>query len=203
MIKIDCILKRVLFLIIPLLVGLASCSDQLNTNEGYEETIEPVNMQDSSGENSTTGVLNLSWEEIQILAKSFLIDNGYIEDYYTGSKYFDDLAIVVNSNEPLTDVVVPSSMSGVEDRRYQWPEINFEKYSLVIGQFYTTFLHLSNVITQHYIVKSSSKYILYVEIGNLGGLAYSANNFFAALYPKLPDGQLEVKRLTNFGLVHE
>ena len=197
MIKIDCIMKRVLFLIIPLLVGLASCSDQMNTNEGDEETIVPVNMQDSSGEDSTTGVLNLSWEEIQILAKSFLIENGYIEDYYTGSKYFDDLAIVVNSNEPLTDVVVPSSMSGVEDRRYQWPEIDFEKYSLVIGQFYTTFYHLGNVFTQHYIVKSSSKYILYVEIGNLGGLAAPANNFLAALYPKLPDGQLEVRRLNN------
>ena len=196
-------MKRVLFLIIPLLVGLASCSDQLNTNEGDEETIVPVNMQDSSGEDSTTGVLNLSWEEIQILAKSFLIENGYIEDYYTGSKYFDDLAIVVNSNEPLTDVVVPSSMSGVEDRLCQWPEIDFEKYSLVIGQFYTTFLHLSNVITQHYIVKSSSKYILYVEIGNLGGLACCANNFFAALYPKLPDGQLEVKRLNSVGMVPE
>jgi len=190
-------MKRVLFLIIPLLVGLASCSDQMNTNEGDEETIVPVNMQDSSGEDSTTGVLNLSWEEIQILAKSFLIENGYIEDYYTGSKYFDDLAIVVNSNEPLTDVVVPSSMSGVEDRRYQWPEIDFEKYSLVIGQFYTTFYHLGNVFTQHYIVKSSSKYILYVEIGNLGGLAAPANNFLAALYPKLPDGQLEVRRLNN------
>lgn len=196
-------MKRVLVLLIPLLVGLASCSDQLNTTEGYEETIEPVNMQDNSGEDSTTGVLNLSWEEIQILAKSFLIENGYIEDYYTGSKYFDDLAIVVNSNEPLTDVVVPSSIPGVEDRLCQWPEIDFEKYSLVIGQFYTTFLHLSNVITQHYIVKSSSKYILYVEIGNLGGLAYSANNFFAALYPKLPDGQLEVKRLNSVGMVHE
>ena len=196
-------MKRVLVLLIPLLVGLASCSDQLNTNEGDEETIVPVNMQDSSGEDSTTGVLNLSWEEIQILAKSFLIENGYIEDYYTGSKYFDDLAIVVNSNELLTDVVVPSSMSGVEDRRYQWPEIDFEKYSLVIGQFYTTFYHLGNVFTQHYIVKSSSKYILYVEIGNLGGLAYSANNFFAALYPKLPDGQLEVKRLNSVGMVHE
>ena len=196
-------MKRVIILLIPLLIGLAGCSDQLNTKEGYEETIEPVNMQDSSGENSTTGVLNLSWEEIQILAKSFLIDNGYIEDYYTGSKYFDDLAIVVNSNEPLTDVVVPSSMSGVEDRRYQWPEINFEKYSLVIGQFYTTFYHLGNVFTQHYIVKSSSKYILYVEIGNLGGLAYSANNFFAALYPKLPDGELEVKRLSTTGLAKE
>ena len=197
MIKTDSIMKRLLVLLIPLLVGLASCSDQLNTNEGDEETIVPVTMQDSSGEDSTTGVLNLSWEEIQILAKSFLIENGYIEDYYTGSKYFDDIAIVVNSNEPLTDVVVPSSMSGVEDRLCQWPEIDFEKYSLVIGQFYTTFLHLSNVITQHYIVKSSSKYILYVEIGNLGGLAYSANNFFIALYPKLPDGQLEVKRLNN------
>ena len=196
-------MKRVLVLLIPLLVGLASCSDQLNTNEGDEETIVPVNMQDSSGEDSTTGVLNLSWEEIQILAKSFLIENGYIEDYYTGFKYFDDLAIVVNSNEPLTDVVVPSSMSGVEDRLCQWPEIDFEKYSLVIGQFYTTFLHLSNVITQHYIVKSSSKYILYVEIGNLGGLACCANNFFAALYPKLPDGQLEVKRLNSVGMVHE
>ncbi len=196
-------MKRLLILVILFFIGLTSCSDQLNTKEGYEETIEPVNMQDSSGENSTTGVLNLSWEEIQILAKSFLIENGYIEDYYTGSKYFDDLEIVVNSNEPLTDVLVPSSMSGVEDRRYQWPEIDFEKYSLVIGQFYTTFYHLGNVFTQHYIVKSSSKYILYVEIGNLGGLAAPANNYFAALYPKLPDGQLEVKRLTNFDLVHE
>ncbi len=196
-------MKRLLILVILFFIGLTSCSDQLNTKEGYEETIEPVNMQDSSGENSTTGVLNLSWEEIQILAKSFLIENGYIEDYYTGSKYFDDLAIVVNSNEPLTDVLVPSSMSGVEDRLCQWPEIDFEKYSLVIGQFYTTFYHLGNVFTQHYIVKSSSKYILYVEIGNLGGLAYSANNFFAALYPKLPDGQLEVKRLNSVGMVHE
>ena len=196
-------MKRLLILVILFFIGLTSCSDQLNTKEGYEETIEPVNMQDSSGENSTTGVLNLSWEEIQILAKSFLIENGYIEDYYTGSKYFDDLAIVVNSNEPLTDVLVPSSMSGVEDRLCQWPEIDFEKYSLVIGQFYTTFYHLGNVFTQHYIVKSSSKYILYVEIGNLGGLAYSANNFFAALYPKLPDGELEVKRLSTTGLAKE
>ena len=196
-------MKRLLILVILFFIGLTSCSDQLNTKEGYEETIEPVNMQDSSGENSTTGVLNLSWEEIQILAKSFLIDNGYIEDYYTGSKYFDDLAIVVNSNEPLTDVLVPSSMSGVEDRLCQWPEIDFEKYSLVIGQFYTTFYHLGNVFTQHYIVKSSSKYILYVEIGNLGGLACSANNFFAALYPKLPDGELEVKRLSTTGLAKE
>ena len=203
MIKPGCIMKRLLILVILFFIGLTSCSDQLNTKEGYEETIEPVNMQDSSGENSTTGVLNLSWEEIQILAKSFLIENGYIEDYYTGSKYFDDLAIVVNSNEPLTDVLVPSSMSGVEDRLCQWPEIDFEKYSLVIGQFYTTFYHLGNVFTQHYIVKSSSKYILYVEIGNLGGLAYSANNFFAALYPKLPDGELEVKRLSTTGLAKE
>ena len=196
-------MKRLLLLIIPLLIGLVGCSDQLGTEEGKEETIEPVDMQNMTGDNNLNDILDLSWEEIRVLAKSFLIENGYIEDYYTGSKYFDDLAIVVNSNEPLTDVVVPSSMSGVEDRLCQWPEIDFEKYSLVIGQFYTTFLHLSNVITQHYIVKSSSKYILYVEIGNLGGLAYCANNFFAALYPKLPDGQLEVKRLNSVGMVHE
>ncbi len=203
MIKTDSIMKRVLVLLIPLLVGLASCSDQLNTNEGDEETIVPVNMQDSSGEDSTTGVLNLSWSDVQILAKSVLIENGYIKDYTGRAWCFPDVAMVVNNKEMLTDVVVPSSMSGVEDRRYQWPEIDFEKYSLVIGQFYTTFYHLGNVFTQHYIVKSSSKYILYVEIGNLGGLAAPANNYFAALYPKLPDGQLEVKRLTNFDLVHE
>ena len=196
-------MKRLLLLIIPLLIGLVGCSDQLGTEEGKEETIEPVDMQNMTGDNNLNDILDLSWEEIRVLAKSFLIENGYIEDYYTGSKYFDDLAIVVNSNEPLTDVLVPSSMSGVEDRLCQWPEIDFEKYSLVIGQFYTTFYHLGNVFTQHYIVKSSSKYILYVEIGNLGGLAYSANNFFAALYPKLPDGELEVKRLSTTGLAKE
>ena len=194
-------MKRLLLLIIPLLIGLVGCSDQLGTEEGKEETIEPVDMQNMTGDNNLNDILDLSWEEIRVLAKSFLIEKGYIEDYtgYT-SKYFDDIAIVANSNEFLTDVVVPSSMSGVEDRLYQWPEIDFEKYSLVIGQVYTTFYHQGNVITQHYIVKSSSKYILYVEIGNLGGLASPAINYFAALYPKLPDGQLEIKRLNGVGL---
>ena len=135
------ILHIIQVLLIPLLVGLASCSDQLNTNEGEGETIEPVNLQDSSGEDSTTGVLNLSWSDVQILAKSVLIENGLIEDY-TGycSWCFPDVAMVVNNKEILTDVVVPSSMSGVEDRRYQWPEIDFEKYSLVIGHFLYYFL---------------------------------------------------------------
>ena len=86
-------------------------------------------------------------------------------------------------------------MSGVEDRRYQWPEIDFEKYSLVIGQFYTVMD--GYCVSKQYIAKNT----LYFEIGYKyeGGFAYtaSANNFFIALYPKLPDGQLEVKRLNN------
>ena len=191
-------MKRLLLLFIPLFIGLAGCSDQLNTNDGEGEIIEPVFSQDLTGDDSS--IILMDVPGVQELAKSVLIENGLIEDYTGIAGYFPDLAMVVNNKEMLKDVVVTSNMAGVGDHHYQWPEIDFEKYSIVIGQVFTVFYHFGNIITQQYIVKGSSKYVLYLEIGNLGGLAACKNNYFAALYPKLPDVELEVKRLNKLGL---
>ena len=138
MIKTDSIMKRLLVLLIPLLVGLVSCSDQLNTNEGDGETgemVEPVYSQDTFENESAIMLKDVPG--IEILAKAVLVENGLIEDKTgNGSKYyFDDVAMIVNSKEMLKDVVVPSNTSGEEDVHYKWPEIDFEKYSLVIGHF--------------------------------------------------------------------
>ena len=189
-------MKRVLIFVIPLLFGMSSCSNQLNLKEDVEEIIEPVSMQEYSLENTSSELLNLSWDDIQVLAKTILIENGIIEDYTDyGSKYFPDVAMIVNSKELLKDVVVLSNMDGVEDHHYQWPEIDFDRYSLVIGQFYTTESGWGII----------QQYMLCFDIAlGLGGYAYlcvPTNNFFAVLYPKLPDGVLEAKRLSRAGLV--
>ena len=185
-------MKKVLLIALPILFCLTGCMDMLN--EDKDEIIEPISLQDSSGENVSGGLLNMSWPEIEILAKSVLIEKGYIEDY-TGhfSWEFPDVAMVVNEKKMLKDVVVLSNTPGKEDHRYQWPEIDFEKYSLVIGHFFTS--NIGYCVAKQYIVKNT----LYFEIGYKyeGGFVYtsSTNNYFVALYPKLPDGQLEVKRL--------
>lgn len=181
-------MKRVLFFVVPLLVVISGCSDQFNLKE---DKIEPVNIDDNSGEYPSSGFLNLSWADIQVLAKSVLADYGLIGD----TKPFPDVAMIVNSKEKLKEVVIPSNITGVEDLRYQWPEIDFEKFSLVIGHFnaaYTAYEGYS--FAQQYIVKGSSKNVLYLQVDSLKFfLCAVSNNYFATLYPKLPDGKLEVK----------
>ena len=54
-------------IVVPLLVVISGCSDQLNTKV---EKKEPVSMEVNSGEYPSSGFLNLSWEDTQILAKS-------------------------------------------------------------------------------------------------------------------------------------
>ena len=170
--------------------------------EGLGETgemIEPIYSQDTFENESAIMLKDVPG--IEILAKAVLIENGLIEDK-TGNDskyYFDDVAMIVNSKEMLKDVVVPSNTSGEEDVHYKWPEIDFEKYSLVIGHFFTGYYALNGFsFTQQYIVKGSSKNVLYLEL-DIPVCLFCAisNNFFATLYPKLPDGKLEVKVLNK------
>ena len=195
MIKPGCIMKRLLILVILFFIGLTSCSDQLNTNEGEGEIIEPIYSQDLSGDDSD--IILMDVPGIEILAKSVLKENGMVDESIDDG-FWPDVAMVVNDKKKLNDVVVPSNTPGVEDHRYQWPEIDFEKYSLVICHFFTGYI--GYCVSKQYIVKNT----LYFEIGYKyeGGLLYtsSTNNYFAALYPKLPDVELEVKRLNKLGL---
>ena len=179
-------MKRLLLLTVSILIGLTSCSDQLNAN-GDGEIIEPVSMQELSGDGYASSLLDVPG--IEALAQSVLIENGLIEDYsdYT-SKYFPDVAIIVNQKEMLKEVEYYGEV-------YQWPEIDLDSYSLVIGHFYTS--GIGYCVSRQYIAKGLFKSTLYLEIGLETGIIYlsAKNNFFTALYPKLPDGKLEIKRL--------
>ena len=62
--------------------------------------------------------------------------------------------MVVNDKKMLKDVVVLSNTPGKEDHRYQWPEIDFEKYSLVIGHFFTS--NIGYCVAKQYIVKKEN-----------------------------------------------
>lgn len=173
-------MKRLLILFVPILIGLASCNGQLK--EGTGEAIEPIGVQDLSEDNS--GKV-LEAPGIELLVQQIMIDNG------VGSG--KDYAMVVNQKQQL---------KGVKwgDDIYQWPEIDLDRYSLVVGQFYTR--NTGYVIARQYIVKGMSKNVLYLEIQNVSedGLVFCApkDNLFAALYPKLPEGGLDIKREDNF-----
>ena len=186
-------MKRALLLVIPLLISLTSCSDQLNTNEGdgeIGEIIEPVYSQDTSGDKSA--IILKDVPGIEFLAKSVLIENGIVEEDIKDGMYYPDVAMIVNQKSLLKEVEYYGNT-------FLWPEIDFEEYSLVIGQFYTNYYNDEYHITQQYIVKGSSKNVLYFDFYSNFGFATSRNNYFATLYPKLPDGELEVKRLNNRG----
>ena len=191
MIKTDSIMKRLLVLLIPLLVGLVSCSDQLNTNEGDGETgemVEPVYSQDTF-ENESAIIL-MDVPGIKFLVKSVLTEKGI--------EAVGDSAIIVNKRELLKEG------EGYYGEIYQWPEIDFDSYSLVLGQFMTGD-QAGYTIAQNYIVRKRSRYELYIEIKSTSErhLAVSTVNYFVVLYPKLPDGELEVKRLSTTGLAKE
>ena len=71
------------------------------------------------------------------------------------------------------------------------PEVDFDKYTLIVGQFWEP--NQGYYITDQRVVVDRSKIVMYIKrnegefVGN-----YSSQNFFAALYPNLPDLPVEL-----------
>lgn len=174
-------MKKILFLVLPFLIGLTGCMDQLN-KEGMGETIDPIGVQGLSEDNSGKVLDALG---IELLVQQVLIDNGV--------EAGKDYAMVVNQKQQLKEVKWGDDIC-------QWPEIDLDCYSLIVGQFYTR--NTGYVIARQYILKGMFKNVLYLEIQNVSedGFVFCApkDNFFAALYPKLPDRGLEIKREDDF-----
>lgn len=101
-----------------------------------------------------------------------------------------DGAIIVNRSELLKDVVL-------EDRTCSWPEIDFSQTSLIIGRFNgsDSGFYLAN----QRVVQEAGQTKLYVEIRRRQyARLYPSTTYFAALYPKLPDGSIEFIRWNNY-----
>ena len=167
------------------LVSLLSVEGE---EEGLGETgemIEPIYSQDTFENESAIMLKDVPG--IEILAETVLKDNGIVEEDIKDGMYYPDVAMIVNQKSLLKEVEYYGNT-------FLWPEIDFDSYSLVIGQYYTNYT--GYMISKQYIIKGSSKYLLYFDIEG-GDLCATKNNYFATLYPKLPDGKLEVKVLNK------
>jgi len=101
-------------------------------------------------------------------------------------------AIVINDNAMLQDVVVGYIT-------YKWPEIDFDKYSLVIGLVFNPDIDYSRAYVlkqQRAVVANGEVKIYYRFIEVTGDYAVNAEaprpRIAGALFPKLPDGIAEV-----------
>lgn len=117
--------------------------------------------------------------------------NFLIRDVYntSGQSLLGEGAIVVNRPEMLKEVVM-------DDEVFTWPEIDLSQYSLVIGRYAgpDSGYYLAN----QRVIKEGKKVKLYAEIKHRIGFGHSTTRVFVALYPKLPDGEVEFVRWNNY-----
>lgn len=160
-------------LLISLCSCLVCCQDNVLDNDG--QTIDPINVQNHEGVFSY---------ELQIALENDLLIRQVLNK--SGSETQEDYAYVINRQRDLQD-------AKWGDETYCWPEIDFNEYSLVVGQFRTRSHGYG--ISRQYVRKGLFKYTLHLEIQSFVDIHNfePKTNYFASLYPKLPDGRLEVK----------
>ena len=100
-----------------------------------------------------------------------------------------DGAIVVNHPEMLKEVVL-------DDVAFTWPEIDLSQNSLVIGRYTGT--DSGYYLANQRVLKEGKKVKLYAEIKRRIGFHHTTTRVFVALYPKLPDGEVEFVRWNNY-----
>lgn len=117
--------------------------------------------------------------------------NFLVRDVYntSGQSLLGDGAIVVNHPEMLKEVVL-------DDVAFTWPEIDLSQNSLVIGRYTGT--DSGYYLANQRVLKEGKKVKLYAEIKRRIGIQTTTKRVFVALYPKLPDGEVEFVRWNNY-----
>lgn len=103
-----------------------------------------------------------------------------------------DYAFILNDAGELKDVEIDGTV-------YRWPEIDFGKYSLVVGRYWV--VNSNESLVDQRIIKKIGSVELFLEIGiqeGTAGFTTPFYKFFAALYPKLPDDPVKIRRWNNF-----
>ncbi len=108
-----------------------------------------------------------------------------LSDYFSREDGdYEPVLLTINSNKELK-AVVPST---------KLPDIDFDKYTLVILQYYTTGgLYLKSQA----IDTDPNAMIMNLVFGNTGnGLGAMFSNYYCNLYPKLPQKSIEIHTTT-------
>lgn len=162
-------MNRLLFACVFTMCAITGCV-YLPVNQNGDEMFEPVDTGEYTGED--------------VLIQSLLTENG--------AEPWIDFAMVINQKQELKNVERNNTV-------YHWPEIDFEHYSLVVGKYYTRSTGGFEIASQR-IVKGLFASTLYIEIKSITDTHYftQADNYFAAIYPKLPDGVLQVSKKSEY-----
>lgn len=127
------------------------------------------------------GELNAYFEEnLQMIASSIFSKN----DAFLGK---EERAIMINSLDDFTKI------DFIDNAPMELPAINFESYTLIIGDYFTPGAGYS-LVDQSIVVKSQ-KTTVYIRVKqNENTFAKPTTNPFWGLYPKLPQGSVNVVR---------
>lgn len=100
----------------------------------------------------------------------------------------NDFAIVLNDRHFLRDIQIA-------DKTYQWPDIDFNNYSLVVGFWADpgTTWYIKDQRVKKSLIGKVSVYLHFVKHDG-GAFAMPRFRRFGAIYPKLPGGPAEVIR---------
>lgn len=174
-------MKKLVILFVSALVLFTGCNKDFHSifDGSDKEVISPVDL-------TSVGIK----EDIpQLLAKDVLKKIYGEELSYNGKRC--ELAHVIND----PSMLVPIEDGGYE---YKWPEIDFSKYSLVIGQYFDVGEGL-RLSTQRAKI-SGKKAKIYLKLEPVGGPHPQTTMwyYFAAIYSKLPDGPAEVEVLRSY-----
>lgn len=173
--------KLIITLVLPLL--LTGCMNEFESifDGNNADAIAPLTKQESG---EAAPFLYDDYDSFSRLAGSVLSD--------AGAPRGDDYAMIINDKSLLKDLVVD------EETTLSWPEIDFNKYSLIIGRFCTT--SQGYRVENQRVVKKAGNVELYLEIvsSSFGHLESPAVYSFGALYPKLPDCPVVIKRWNNY-----
>ena len=172
------------------------CKNELGGSYGYEELFNGENTNALAPiETSSSGI---DWEgffhslEFPSLGWTLLNDlyPNKAREFQGDARTDEDLAVIVNEASVLKYIDAPNY-----GRVFRWPEIDFNKYSLVVGQYWYvggSFLSLRD----QRVVVSEGKTTVYLRFvkksDDYGESADIKMLYFGAVYSKLPDGPVEI-----------
>jgi len=160
----------------------AGCSNEFEDvfNGNNKEALSPI-------ESSETGGVLLSGINSFLLRKTLLEIS---QDILGTPSITDTIAYIINDQERLSTVVTRREDNTV----VEWPEIDFDKYSLVIG---SVDLARNKVLDSQRLMIKNKAPVLYVKIKIIKEEYDPCDTvewLFAKLYPKVPfDGAITMK----------
>lgn len=180
--------RKMLFpLSLFLLAMLAGCSNEFEDvfNSDNKDAILPVETLDAD---SDLAVLRNDYPRMKALVISIIG-----EASMSSAPSQTTRATIINHSSELKAIVSPNG------DEWQWPDIDFEKYSLLVGCYEV--VHSNIFAANQRILQKKDGLVLYLELRpreDVVGYTFGDIKYFATLFPKLPDLPVEVRRWDNY-----